>query len=112
MTKLLLDPDTHFALETSIAHWQRYAEGHGAFEGRPEASNCALCQKFFDNDCKGCPVASTTGHLFCLDTPFEDADKALTNSHYNYTDIEFLIAAQAELDFLQSILDNSTLVEL
>jgi hypothetical protein len=111
MKNLLLDADTRLALETSILHWTRYAEGHGKLEGFPNSRNCALCKLFLDKDCVNCPVFLTTNYRLCQGSPYEDTVLALLDSVETYTDRKFLIAAQAELDFLQSILDNSTLIE-
>lgn len=103
------------ALRGSIAKWRAIVEGTGADHG---TSNCSLCQMFFDNDeldeegdiayCVGCPVYDHTGEDNCRATPFESwaglvRDQNIIDGRYARDPIA-RDAAQAELDFLISLL--------
>jgi hypothetical protein len=69
------------ALEASIAHWARIVTGH---EECRHAANCALCQKYLDNDCVGCPVMERTGKHGCEGTPYEAFIDAVSDEAAQY----------------------------
>ena len=66
-------------------------------------ATCALCDAFHpmgsnhsgDGECRGCPIKEYTGMATCVGTPYETWEK--TGS---------LLAAEAELGFLQMLLKN------
>lgn len=87
------------ALKGSIAKWEAILAGTGEDDG---PDNCPLCQLFNtpqtkDDFCKGCPVREATSQRFCHGTPYED-----------YLDGGDDEVAQAELDFLKSLLPAPT----
>lgn len=99
------------ALKGSIAKWTAIVAGTGTDEGQ---SNCALCQRFdegwgsgrcTEDDGEICPVARATGYTNCQKTPYQLWDKLVRNKVVRTaTTAKQRAAAQAELDFLKSIL--------
>lgn len=92
------------ALFASIQHWKRIVRGKESSEG---TENCALCQEFFDSNCKGCPVQEKTGQTSCFDTPYikfftrtEPEDGGI--GHWARTP-KAVRAAEKELKFLKGI---------
>lgn len=57
---------------------------------------CALCAKHRDLGCMGCPVTKTTGHPGCAGSPYQ-REWCISGD---------LAAAQAELEFLQSLKED------
>lgn len=105
-TDLVMSPETITALRGSIAKWEGIVAGTASDGG---TDNCSLCQlfhsDFFSEDeldegerecCLGCPVFNVTGKRGCQGTPYDD-----------YSDKGTLENAQAELDFLKSLLPGS-----
>lgn len=97
------------ALEASIAHWQRNLAAEKPSDVRLGVRNCALCDVFYSNLCKGCPVAAKTGQVWCSGSPYEGASGAHDLWEDADPDTEddaklaWRAAAQAELDFLISL---------
>ena len=91
-----MDEKTLEALKGSIRKWEAIVAGTGVDWG---GHNCPLCQLFSchcdegDYYCYGCPVMLKTGHDDCTTTPY--------HAYRNHNSIE---NAQAELDFLKSLL--------
>lgn len=102
-----MTPTTLTALKSSIAHWKRMQADRKCGE-RPTASDCALCAKFYPEDCylgdecKGCPIYEKTGKRFCGGTPYYNAVPVFLNG----TDAEWKLASQAMIDFLESLLPD------
>jgi hypothetical protein len=118
-----MDAETLLALRGSIAKWEAIVAGTGIDGG---SKNCPLCQKFnkeelgkryeVDEDgnstdaCEGCPVRDATGLDWCHGSPY----RAFTDARWrkvHETDEAFAqrfalrgAHAQAELDFLKSLL--------
>jgi hypothetical protein len=101
-----MDERTRKALEGSITKWEAIVDGTGVDRG---SGNCPLCQEFLDGpgttlstECVGCPVAQNTGQKHCEGTPYRDW------WHYTagvaYPDEKALAFAQAEVDYLKSLL--------
>lgn len=110
---MTMDPETLAALRGSIQKWRDIVAGTGSDLG---TENCPLCLLFHDNEveddegdmrnCDGCPVSEHSGNDECSGTPFStwikltvdqgSERRALTPKHTR--------AAQAELDFLISLL--------
>jgi hypothetical protein len=105
-----MDEATEIALRKSIEKWEQIVAGTGIDKGK---YNCALCLKFAyfnpcdpkrpaENNveslscCKGCPVDDVS-NLGCGDTPYDDWENDDTREN-----------AQAELDFLKSLLPVKT----
>lgn len=103
-----MPPETLEALRLSIKHWEENVAAVYPAAASIGSDGCALCQKFRDNDCVGCPVAEHTNKEACKGTPYYPAISALhlwlgepkDASHRE----QWRIAAQAELDFLRSLL--------
>ena len=100
--------ETRKALEGSIAKWQAIVDGTGENQG---PQNCPLCWMFRDDECRGCPVRERSGRHYCYGTPytsFEDLDIAALECQDDDVRKALLVqrgvAAQAELDFLKSLL--------
>lgn len=92
-----MDPKTLEALHGSIAKWEAIVAGTGKDHG---CENCPLCILFDEPDCGDCPVKQRTGRPFCEGSPYAvygaygTAGKTKEN-------------AQAELDFLRSLLPTT-----
>jgi hypothetical protein len=89
------------AWDRSIAKWQMIVD---SFESDSPIvddgghTTCGLCQLYWINDCKGCPIRELTGKTFCADTPYEQWVEIDENDH------EALhIEAKNELDFLKQV---------
>lgn len=98
-----MTPEAKEALLGSIAKWEAIVDGTGKDQG---PDNCPLCKMFFqesdkelggDEDCLGCPVRNQSGQRYCRNTPYID---------YAYSQPldDHRAKAQAELDFLKSLL--------
>ena len=110
-----MNPKTLTALRGSIAKWQAIVNGT-AFNGGP--ANCPLCQEFlytYDGnmtwrrtritECIGCPVFERTGLQYCDNTPYNDYEQG-EDKGFDAERLKEL--AQAELDFLKSLLPKRT----
>lgn len=97
-----MDEATLTALRGSIKKWEEIVAGTGADFGM---DNCALCQMFADDDdiCAKCPVKEKTGKPGCGGTPYNAWSQA-TVFGGRVTDERTKALAQAELDFLRSLL--------
>lgn len=62
------------AIDDSIQHWVDNENIQDSDVGAVGCDNCALCSLFFKDDCLGCPIAETTGELFCAGSPYSTAD--------------------------------------
>jgi hypothetical protein len=108
-----MNTETLIALRGSIAKWEGIVAGTMVDEGR---HNCPLCQKFNKDlrkeeggnygTCEGCPVAAATGSPLCDQSPYEAyADAILGEDDLSAEELTAL--AQAELDFLKSLLPRA-----
>lgn len=71
---IFLDPsytkeDVLAALDGSIQKWVGIVDGTMADQG---PDNCPLCQMFWYDACRGCPVAEDTMELQCGGTPYDE----------------------------------------
>ena len=94
------------ALEASILHWQENVKAERSLDVLANDTDCALCAKFYDLECEGCPVYLRTGLRYCLGSPYGAAYAALRE--WRQFDAgaardEFRRCAQAEVDFLISL---------
>lgn len=90
------------ALELSIKHWEENAAVQNFSDAAISSRNCALCAKFFDYACVGCPVYERTGYKVCKSTPYVEA----CDLKFNGTLERFKIAAQKEVEFLKSLRED------
>lgn len=108
-----MNPETKEALQKSIEHWKRMRDNPSKDEA-PGPETCALCQKFIDLDCVGCPVSEYIEESGCNNTPYGKAERAF----WYYLDDDSATApkerrlqrwkeaAQKEIDFLESLLPD------
>lgn len=91
------------ALRGSIEKWEKIVAGTGVDRG---CTNCPLCDEFRDGGCAGCPVKSRTGMRGCEGTPYDAwMSETVFNGFGRGADsADAKAAAQAELDFLRSLL--------
>lgn len=96
-----MDKRTLKALQGSIKKWESIVAGVGKDLG---GNNCALCIAF--PSCDNCPVIDIGGGTFaCDNTPYDDWAKSIEfKSGGMATTDQQVRAAQAELDFLKSLL--------
>lgn len=99
-----MSSDTLAALKGSITKWRAIVAGAGVDRG---PDNCPLCQRFRDVTngkvtCDGCPVAERAGEPGCQGTPYDAYESARLSG--DLSDEEMKPLAQAELDFLISLL--------
>ncbi len=90
------------ALEESIEHWQRLADG---CEEEIGCRSCPLCKLFIQDNCNGCPVAEKTGVKYCYGSPYQlrDLDSFMGDDEKSHNP-SFLKAAKEEVEFLRSML--------
>ena len=92
------------ALELSIKHWEENAAVQNLSDAKVSSRQCALCEKFLDYACVGCPVYGRTGFTVCSTTPYVEAARFYFNGD---GDLEnFKIAAQKEVEFLKSLRED------
>jgi hypothetical protein len=111
----VFDERTITALKGSIEKWQAIVNGTGHDDG---VVNCPLCQAF-KYKCVGCPVFNKTGSRYCSGTPYNDwsdydpseeelleltPEQREAKSLDKVFNAESKRLAQAELDFLKSLL--------
>lgn len=97
-----MDAGTLEALRGSIAKWEGIVAGT-----RPDLGvlNCPLCRKFSVPECDGCPVKNATGQVGCHDTPYDYWAVGMDSANSRFAPTpELKVLAQAELDFLKSLL--------
>ena len=103
-----MDAETLAALRASIQHWRENVEAETPENASIDAYDCALCKKFasgFTDACLGCPVFERTGTELCGGTPYKEAFHAWCDWEIGIATREkWRSAAQAELDFLISLL--------
>jgi len=97
-------------IDVSIRKWEdgkRYAERSNAnfmiiesMLTRP--GNCALCFRYYDLDCEGCPVYKRTGYTECSDTPYVNVCRAIRDRNK----IILLEAIDDEIEFLKSLKED------
>lgn len=99
-----MNAETKKALEESIAHWERMRDDPNRGE-QPIAEECPLCELYIPWDCHDCPVAEATGLAYCSYTPYYEAAALFYKLKKSEIQIEqWHQAAQAEIDFLKSLL--------
>lgn len=106
-----MDDATRKALQLSIYKWERIADGSGIDQG---TKNCALCKKFYDNHCRGCPVRENTGKKFCDDTPYCKWARLKIEADdfkWNATTKAQFKAAEEMAAYLRSLIPNYTIPE-
>lgn len=104
-----MDERTLTALKGSIAKWEGIVAGTIEDLG---CDNCPLCLEFnedyvdIEQTCGGCPVYRATGRTACQGTPYGDWSRArmLADNARSAVTPELKMAAQAEVDFLRSLL--------
>lgn len=102
------------ALKGSIKKWERIVAGKDGDQG---SVNCPLCWLFNVGwgDCDGCPVEAVTSHSRCLGTPYDvwvalrEDDVEFRNGKTWAVSPRAVEVAQAELDFLKSLLSSPDL---
>lgn len=100
-----MDKKTLEALQASIKHWEANVAAKTIKETSTAASDCALCDLFLrEHLCVGCPVFVKTEGRYCGRTPYIKADQAWRSKDLP----SFHEAAQEELDFLRSLLPESS----
>jgi hypothetical protein len=109
-----MDAKTLEALKGSIAHWEKNAQAGHPYGFSVKTEDCPLCDMFINNEtrCSGCPVMARTGSRLCADSPYDAARWAMHSwREYDGTESDYggLMeaahkAAQAEVDFLKSLL--------
>jgi hypothetical protein len=100
-----MDAKTLEALRGSIKKWEGIVAGTTMDLG---PANCPLCQRFIDNDdCAGCPVAFRTGQDSCAGSPYDE----WTAAEEANDSVRLARAAQAELDFLKSLLPKEAVTD-
>ena len=107
-----MDDTTLTALRGSIAKWEAIVAGTGGDQG---PNNCPLCHLFHGAGCQNCPVAVAVERDMCAGTPYDDwsecpGTRFLTTLGWVVGDDESRRLAQAELDFLKSLLPAQGIV--
>ena len=102
------------ALKESIQHWERLVSGDRLIGEIPNGEHCSLCTSFYntslivgdaDSLCVGCPIKDHTGTSVCFNTPYREVLDTITDySARQLNKKKFKKAAEAELEFLKSLL--------
>jgi hypothetical protein len=92
------------ALQESVVVWQDIVDGKRASEGM---DSCPLCAMFVSNNCSGCPVREHTSTCGCHGTPYANFADKCHNKLLAPDDVEGKRLAQAELDFLKSLIPRT-----
>lgn len=100
-----MNAETLKALQESIAHWERLSTGNTKQGEGIGYNHCALCELFWDNNCKDCPIYEHTKFMSCARTPYVEADRCF--DEYGLNSPEFKEAALKELEFLKSLLPKT-----
>jgi hypothetical protein len=104
-----MDAKTLKALKASIAKWERNVAAETPRDALTGSDDCPLCALFFRSNCNGCPVEDRTGKPVCRDTPYEFADRMLWQwEYFDGSRERWQSAAQAEVDFLKSLLPEGS----
>lgn len=104
-----MNVETLEALKASISAWEGKLAEENPENIRTGATACPLCRLFYYYDCRGCPVKEKTGKPLCSGTPYNAASNARLDWLLEVvTRKDFQLAAQAEIDFLKSLLPKET----
>jgi hypothetical protein len=103
-----MNAETLEALKGSIRKWESIVNDDGKDKG---ADNCDLCQLFYGDECCGCPICLKTGEIYCRETPHDQwvnhgENEFIDKEYFKVFDDKSKELAQAELDFLKSLLPN------
>ncbi len=104
-----MDERTLTALKASIEKWERNAQAEMPTDVLTGVEDCPLCELFFSKVCEGCPVAEAVNAIYCRRTPYGRADQL--QRLWGGDDAaasDFHAAAQAEVDFLKSLLPEGS----
>jgi len=86
-------------LELSIEKWQDIVDGKD--KGKEHGlRNCALCEKYCDTACKGCPISAKTSRRLCYETPYMEFSEAISE---NQPQKVLKRIAKKEVKFLKSL---------
>lgn len=120
-----MDNETLVVLKASIEKWKINVEAKTPMDTKLGPNDCALCGIFFGlqkSNCHGCPVREQTGRAGCSESPYEEAVEARGDWREDFLDLHgedpdewevsaeamshlaWIVAAQAEVDFLKSLL--------
>lgn len=91
------------ALKQSIKHWERMRDDPEGKE-EPFIDDCPCCQEFHTMCCEGCPISEAVDDWGCDGTPYTFARGAF--EEFGKDSPEFKEAAQAEIDFLNEVLNQ------
>lgn len=105
-----MDSITKQAILDSIARWEKRLDGK---PDTPSVQECPLCHVFYRRhkiNCRGCPIELAVGKSKCAGTPCEPYDELayVLEKGREPTETEkakLIDLAQAEIDFLKSLLD-------
>lgn len=89
------------ALDESIEHWNRHAEGSAPAGEGIGAADCALCALYFCELCTGCPIREKTGMRACGGGPYPRAHAAARD--FGMDSPEFREAAREMLEYLRAL---------
>lgn len=107
MTEFPMLPETLEALEASITEWERKRAMMIPASITIGSTFCPLCVLFSEQECLGCPIAQA-GYDECIRSPYLIANIALwawkSNPSSAGSRRQWEDAAQAEIDFLKSLL--------
>ncbi len=67
------------AWEKTFEKWELIL---GGFWTNDDMATCGLCNYFFENRCRECPVAEMAGDIDCLKTPYYTSGKDRNDEEY------------------------------
>lgn len=70
----------------------------------PTVPSCALCKKYYNNNCEGCPIYESTNKDGCQDTPFDTMDNHhFTPNLFNLETITLKSLVEDGIKFLEGL---------
>lgn len=72
-------PEVRHALVRSIKHWAKNEQVLQSWEPDIGPDDCALCDLFYDWDCRGCPIRIATGLEYCEGSPYRKTHFAIAD---------------------------------
>jgi hypothetical protein len=95
------------ALEASIQHWRENLAAERPEDASDAKDDCALCGKYWESNCDGCPVSMKTGESICIGSPYIEAANCLYDWRKNPESVAaraaWRAAANTELEFLEAL---------
>jgi len=98
------------ALENSISSFEKIRDVSDLFEAQAGATPIPLCDKYWVESCKNCPVKKRTNQMDCRGTPVAtllEMTSKTTDARPAQWWMEWRKVCQRQIEFLKSLRDAS-----